>query len=92
MTKIQRLKRLLKILARDTRGAAAVEYVLIASGVAASVVVAWTLLGDNLNTLFTNTAAQVSTITTEIANADSGESDNNSDSDSDADSDSDNNS
>ena len=79
---------------RDTSGATAVEYVMILAGGAATIVVAWTLLGTSLNTLFTDTAAGVSSAGSAVAEADAGESDDSSsdddsESDSDADSDSD---
>jgi len=94
MTLRQRLRRLFKVMGNDTSGAAAVEYVMILAGVAATVVVAWTVMGTSLNTLFTDTAAGVSSAGSVVAQADAGESDDSSsdddsESDSDADSDSD---
>jgi Flp pilus assembly pilin Flp len=90
--KIRRLKRLFKVLGRDTKGATAVEYVMILAGISAALVAAWTVLGANLNTLFTDAASGVSSAGSAIEQADSGESDDSSsddDSESDSDDDSD---
>ncbi len=92
MTRFQRLKRLFKVLKRDNRGATAVEYVMILAGVAAAIVASWTLLGGNLNALFTDAASGVSSASSAIEQADAGESDDSSsddDSESDSDDDSD---
>jgi len=99
MTATRRLKNDLKDLGRDTRGASAVEYVMILAAVAATVVVAWTTLGTNLNAMFTSAATGVSSTgsasgsgsAVEVADAgesDDSASDDDSESDSDADSDS----
>ena len=77
----------LRRLARDKSGVTAIEYVVIASGTAVLFMLALSLAGTDLSTMFGNVA---STLTgTEVAavdNSDSGESDS-ADSDDDSDSD-----
>ena len=46
-------------LGRDDRGATAVEYGLMVALIAAVIIGAVTLLGGNLNTLFTNVAGAI---------------------------------
>jgi len=87
MTRIKRVMRLLRIFGQDTSGATAVEYVMILAGISAALVVAWTTVGSNLNTTFTNVAAGVPVASAPVQVADAGESD---DSASDDDSESDN--
>jgi pilus assembly protein Flp/PilA len=40
--------------ARDARGATAIEYAIIAGGIAVAIVAAVTQLGSSTNTMFTN--------------------------------------
>jgi pilus assembly protein Flp/PilA len=47
------------LLTRDDRGATAVEYGLIVFFIAVAIIAGITLLGTNLNTLFTNIAGDV---------------------------------
>jgi len=48
--KVAMLRRFLK----DTRGATAIEYALIAAGISIVIVVAVTAIGTSLNTMFTS--------------------------------------
>lgn len=52
---------MIKQLIQDESGATAIEYGLIAGLVAVAIIAALTLLGNSLNTLFSNVANTVST-------------------------------
>lgn len=89
MKKIRRFIALWKLLSRNTRGVSAIEYVVIATGTAAFVVLAWTIAGGNISTMFTTVQTTISgtASTTGTDDADSGGSDQTASSDDDSDSD-----
>lgn len=73
MEQFRKLIRLGKLLARDTRGVSAIEYVVIIAGVAVFVVLSWTLVGTQLGDRFTTLAGAISgSGTTAVDSADSG--------------------
>jgi len=51
---MSRIPRLLQLFRRDERGATALEYGLLAALIAVVIIAGVTLLGTNLNTMFTN--------------------------------------
>ena len=53
------LKHLVKFQNRDERGATAVEYGLMVALIAVVIIAAVTLLGDNLNAMFTGIAGSI---------------------------------
>ncbi len=60
MTRLRKLIVLWKLLSRDTRGVSAIEYAVIATGIAAFVVFAWTLVGSDISNMFTTVSGNVS--------------------------------
>ncbi|MFQ5763916.1 MAG: Flp family type IVb pilin [Rhodospirillales bacterium] len=73
MERFRKLMRLGKLLARDTRGVTAIEYVVIIAGVAVFVVISWTFLGTQLGDKFTTIAGALSgSGTTAVDSADTG--------------------
>lgn len=51
--------RFMKSFAKDQSGATAIEYGLIAAGIAAAIIVAVNTVGTNLNTTFTSISTQL---------------------------------
>jgi len=60
MKKLRKLLVLWKLLSRDTRGVSAVEYVVIASGIAVFVAFSWTIVGGDLSNMFTTVSGNIS--------------------------------
>ncbi len=58
-TLISNTKRLVSLFSKDQDGVTAIEYALIAALVAVVIIGGATLLGTNLNTLFTNIAGKI---------------------------------
>ena len=57
------MSQFLKSFAKNESGATAIEYGLIAAGIAVAIIAAVNLLGTNLNNLFNGIAGKVSTAT-----------------------------
>jgi Flp pilus assembly pilin Flp len=88
MARLRKLIGLWKLLARDTRGVSAIEYAIIIAGVAAFVVLAWTLTGTQLTSTFQSIAGGFEgDVPSAADNADSGGASDNASTDNDSDSD-----
>ncbi|MEM8986556.1 MAG: Flp family type IVb pilin [Pseudomonadota bacterium] len=57
------MKALIARFAKDEDGATAIEYGLIAAGIAVAIITAVNTVGTNLTTMFTNVATAISTNT-----------------------------
>lgn len=57
-----RISQIVRRFVRDEEGAAAIEYGLIAGGIAVGIIAAVVLIGGQLSTIFTNIQTQLATV------------------------------